>query len=715
VSKKLKKSIIGISITLLTFILSFIFSTQTSLLKPINEKLSPVLYQEREVSEEIIIIGIDDLSEAALENGGLGNFAQWGPENLAIVLENIQNQDPSVIFVDFLLPSLSSQVPISVLQDDLLNSNDFEEFGEEVSTYLTGQSPGETALFEAIDENVIFLKSTSWIKINEEGVTEVIRAVETASFYVQNTISRFVESFSGEGGQLVVNFPVVYDLNPGLEEHASLTLTRYHLSKQSESSVDEKETIGEFIQEGRFYKFDETRNIPTSEGQMLINYAGKSYSYSMISFVDVFYNQIDPDFFKNKIVLIGETSPLRQDNHFTPIDQTVRMPGVEIHANRIQTILDQAFLRYQTPIEVALLLALMLAITAASTLFLPLTLGSAIVALELILYPFFARFMFRQGIILEIIWPIIAVVLLYFTILVFRNVTEFKEKRKIQSAFGHYVSPELVAQISENPDAVKLGGERREMSILFLDIENFTTLSEKLPPNEVVEIINQYFDALTEVIMAHKGTVDKFEGDAIMALFGAPIHYKDHALQACLAAMAIRSKVQQVNKITGQNLNIRVGIATGNCIVGNMGSKQRFDYTAMGDTVNTASRLEGGNKFYGTRVLVSELTMKASQDKLFFRRIDRVRLKGKNEPIDLYQLMGTLQSTTEEGKILVNNWHEALDYYRNQNWTEAEARIRKVMEKLPNDGPAKTYLERIQKLREKPEEGWDGTWTFTQK
>ena len=303
----------------------------------------------------------------------------------------------------------------------------------------------------------------------------------------------------------------------------------------------------------------------------------------------------------------------------------------------------------------------------------------------------------------------------YLAVLVYRNVTEFAEKRKLKTAFSRYVSPELAEEITEKPELLKLGGERKNITALFLDIENFTTLSEGLEPQEVVRVINVYFDALAMVIMGHGGSVDKYEGDAIMALFGAPVPSTDHAVKACFAAMAIQARMKELNTQMGYNLNIRVGLASGDAIVGNMGSSQRFDYTAMGDTVNTASRLEGANKFYKTGILVNPGTFEAAQSQIFFRKIDTVCLKGKENAIGIYQVLGTQEGATQDGKSVVNEWESALDDYKAANWDEAEKKIRSVLTKMPEDGPAKTFLSRIAELKLLPRQEWDGVWKFESK
>ena len=307
----------------------------------------------------------------------------------------------------------------------------------------------------------------------------------------------------------------------------------------------------------------------------------------------------------------------------------------------------------------------------------------------------------------------------YLAVLVYRNFTEFAEKRKLKTAFSRYVSKDLAEQITEKPELLQLGGERRNITALFLDIENFTNLSEGLQPQEVVRIINVYFDALAHVIMAHEGSVDKYEGDAIMALWGAPVASTDHAVKACKAALAIQARMAELNKAMGYHLNIRVGLASGDAIVGNMGSAERFDYTAMGDTVNTASRLEGANKFYKTKILVNPGTKEAVDSAggaLVFRQVDTVCLKGKDNAIGIYEVMGLSEGASEDGKKLVEEWHAALEHYKAGNWGAAESGMKAVLAKLPEDGPAKTLLGRMAELKLLPKsEGWDGVWRFESK
>lgn len=672
-----------------------------------NRRLSHGLYSEREAFEDILLVGIDEHSLDDLEEGGLGNFSKWPRSYYADVIEKLRSDGAQSIFIDVIFAQESEFIHFVEIAELTNSVESFDEMGREIAAFLE-EHPSDAAFHQSLDRDVYLLKYGLGHELNESSLYSLADEQTSTALFTDVANSTFSDSPTDENEQAFYTMPVAYYNKGTLEESMSLTLARDFL-------YPDEEGIGVVSPDGKWYQFDEERRIPIENGSYLINYAQESYSIPTISFTDLVRGELEPGTVTDKIVLIGPTAAILQDRHFTPIDEEVPMPGVEIQANAIQTILDNAFLRHQGNFGFVVMLGVMLGVSVVAFMWLPMLVGLGILAGEVIVYPFFAKWMFSRGVVLDLIWPIVALVATYLVVLAYRNFTEFREKRKLKTAFGHYVSSELVEQISANPDQLQLGGERRVITAMFLDIENFTSLSESLEPHAVVEIINTYFDALANIIMEHGGTVDKFEGDAIMALFGAPVFYEDHALRAAQTALAIRGKMGELNQATGSNLNIRIGLATGEAVVGNMGSKTRFDYTAMGDTVNTASRLEGANKFYGTRLMVNPGTFEATQEHLFYRRLDRVRLKGKAEAIDIFELLGPKEGVSETGAAVVNTWHQALEYYRNQDWDGAVARIQEVQQSMPEDGPSKTYLDRIAGLRAQPQEGWDGTWTWDKK
>jgi adenylate cyclase len=665
-------------------------------LASLSHNLSAHLYTERPVSEEIVIVALDEKSMSSPETGGLGSLREWSRLYYQKVAEEINAGDPSAIAFDILFNANSSGLTRSELYSIAKSNAKISDFTRTALSYLNSPHPNDVSLAKSFAEieNLYLIKSysgaieyqdTSKSFLYENSIEPSAEIKET----VQMGFANVVDAQDKKGLSMIYQIPAFFSDGITKEPHLDLQLAAL--------------------------KGTDLEKIPLETGQMLINYAAPAYSFKMVSFSDVYFGRIPPSTFKNKIVFVGPTATSMQDQYFTPIDQHTPMPGVEIHANAIQTILDGAFLVNQKIGGFLVMVGAMVLMVSVASLFLPIWAGAVVALATLTMFPFFAQWRFDQGVIVNLIWPVVAVVIAYLAVLAYRYGTEFKEKRKLKSAFGHYVSPELVEQISEHPELLKLGGERRHMSTLFLDIENFTTLSESLDPTEVVKIINLYFDALAKVIMSEGGTVDKFEGDAIMALFGAPLPTQDHAVKACRAALAIRARMLELNQETGQNLNVRIGIASGDCIVGNMGSSLRFDYTAMGDTVNTASRLEGGNKFYGTRILVNPGTCEEAQNEFAFRQIDTVRLKGKEQAIAIHEVMGLKSGLSAEGSKILTIWNEMLEFYRQAKWNDAEDRLTQVATLLPEDGPSKTYRERIQKLREFPPENWDGTWKFDSK
>lgn len=661
-------------------------------LKSLNLKLSDGLYSGRTISDEIVIVKIDNKSFEEVENGGIGAMKNWNSSTYAKVLEEIEKMQPKVVMYDVLFASKSDGINSKEILNIAKEHADVEEFSVEILNYLKEPHPNDQKFIDVLSKfkNVYLIKSTrGTAEFDNESFKYSGEIIPNKIFAEQAKLgfANIVTGDLSENDSAIYSIPYLLSVDGKIEKHIDFKIAE-EFSGQAVDPIVEND-------------------------QMYINYAGETSSYADISFSDVYYGKITADFFKDKIVLIGATATIIHDNHYTPIDQKTPMPGIEIHANAIQTILDGTYLRHQSLVEFVAFTGLLLAIAVGAFMYVPVIYGAVVLVLELVAFPFIAKFFFSHGIILDLIWPLFAIFAAYLAVIAYRNFTEFAEKRKLRNAFAHYVSKDLIENVISNPDALKLGGDRREISVLFLDIENFTTLSESGEPEKVVEIINNYFDALSNLIMEEGGTVDKFEGDAIMALFGAPISYPDHAVKACAAALKIREKMAELNTQYGCNLNVRVGVGTGDAIVGNMGSRERFDYTAMGDTVNTASRLEGINKFYKTRILVMHKTWAAAGGAFFFREVDTICPKGKSDPLQIHELMGV--EVSEAGKKVVAVWDEALAAYRAGNWAVAEAKLNEVLAVLPEDGPSKTLLERIAEFKLVAPEKWDGIWRFKEK
>ena len=296
-----------------------------------------------------------------------------------------------------------------------------------------------------------------------------------------------------------------------------------------------------------------------------------------------------------------------------------------------------------------------------------------------------------------------------------------KEKQFIRKAFSTYVSDDVVKEIIADPSRLQLGGTKRHMSAIFTDIQGFSSISEQLDPESLVSLLNRYLTALSDAVLEEKGTIDKYEGDAIVAFFGAPMPLPDHALRACITAIAMKQIEDSMNKkileekISPYPLLTRIGINTGSMVAGNMGTKTKMDYTIMGSAVNLAARLEGVNKQYGTWILASDDTIKETEGRILTRKLDKVRVVGINEPVRLHEVLNTVDMAADDQKKLVEIFHEALDLYEGRRWKEAAEGFMECIQ-MESMGPSKLYHERCEAyIKHPPHENWDGVYNMTEK
>jgi adenylate cyclase len=457
-----------------------------------------------------------------------------------------------------------------------------------------------------------------------------------------------------------------------------------------------------------------TVSVPVAEdGQMLINYRGPGKTFRHVPAAEVLEGTVPPEMFRGKLVLVGVTAAALADVRVTPFDGI--FPGVEIHANVIDNILRGDFIlqpRWIVLLEIAVILAAVMILGVVLHYARGLS-GAAVAVLLLAAYLVGSQWLFVSfGMPLGLVYPLLAIGLTYSAISIQHYVVEEGEKRKIRDAFGLYLSPHLARLVSERPEMLALGGEKRELTVLFSDIRGFTTMSEQLEPEALVELLNEYFGKMTDVIFSQDGTLDKYIGDAIMAVWGAPVPQSDHAIRACRAALGMVSGLAALMADWRQRglpeLDIGIGINTGPMVVGNMGSARRLSYTVIGDNVNLGSRLEGLNKMYGSHIIASEATIQAAQGVLVARELDLVRVKGKRLPVRIYEILGTADERERWG-LLVQGFDAGLAAYREQRWDEAMFAFAAVLGKYPDDGPAQLYIERCRDmLAAPPESDWDG-------
>lgn len=451
-----------------------------------------------------------------------------------------------------------------------------------------------------------------------------------------------------------------------------------------------------------------------SEGRFFVNFRHRGGSFTRISAVDVLEGD-QTTVVKDRIVLVGATAAGLEDQHPTPVDPA--MASVDLAANVLDNMIQGDLLRNDRLTELVssvlilfagILLALLLPRFNAAVgllLFLSLTAFQSI-----LLHFVFIKFQWA----LQNIYPLFSSFLVYGGTTLYRYFGEEKEKRFISETFQHYLSPDVIRELTDNPNKLRLGGERKELTVFFSDIREFSSMVETTPPETLVSFLNSYLTPVTNIILEQKGLLDKYIGDAVMAVFGAPLPEPDHPRLACQAAVdtvrLIKAEQETWVKEFGiPKLRIGIGINTGMMTVGNMGSERRFDYTVLGDAVNLASRLEGLNKYYTTNILISQSTYEKVKNHFPFREIDDVKVKGKRQSVRIFELLVDPLSAEEK---MLPIFAEALHFYRRGDFKEARNLFEKCLLLDPKDGPSQLFVERCREYEKNPPEDWEGVTAF---
>lgn len=475
-----------------------------------------------------------------------------------------------------------------------------------------------------------------------------------------------------------------------------------------------------------------------SRGRLTVNYAGPRYSFPHLSVGELlngretvkFTQRVDgvdreievkrSEFIKDKIFLFGATATGIFDLRVTPFDEN--FPGLETHANIVENLLNKSYVvpMKNEPLYMDMSLATLGIFLSLVLSYLGAALGLLITFATLaVLYFGDKFFLFGQGTVVAIVLPLALTASVYVAVTFYKYLTEERKKKAIRGTFAKYVSPAVVDEILKNPSNVELGGKKQRMTVLFSDVRGFTTISEKLDPQVLSSVLNAYLTPMTKLVFDNKGTLDKYMGDAIMAFFGAPISYADHAKMACRCALQMMEKLKVIEKeFTEKKLpmiDIGIGVNTGEMSVGNMGSDIVRSYTVMGDSVNLGSRLEGINKEYGTHIVISEFTYGDVKNDFVCRELDWVRVKGKNLPVKIFELISE-KPLSEKMQESIAHFNAGFLAYHEQLWDKAIESFTKTLNLNPNDEPAKLYIERCTDyLKEPPGADWDGVFEMKTK
>jgi adenylate cyclase len=490
--------------------------------------------------------------------------------------------------------------------------------------------------------------------------------------------------------------------------------------------------------------------LPTDpNGRYMLNFDGPRGTHETISMIDVMEDKVPPETFKDKIVVIGSPALGLADVVTSPFDPA--LPGFELHANVIDNVIQGRFLQ-RTETTKIIDLSLIVLFGVLLGFFLPRINASRSITMTVVLFALFtvtniAAFLSARWV-LGFVYPGFSLVATSFVLISYKYMFEERAKKETRRTFQYYLDQHVIEQVMNQPEMLKLGGEKRQMSVLFSDIRGFTSFSEKMSPTDVVQFLNQYFDRMTGLIFQYKGTLDKLIGDAVMCFWGHPVETKDHAVRATVCALEMIQAVEDLRSVLvlpgGAKFEIGIGINTGAMVVGNMGSQTRFSYTVMGDNVNLGSRLESLNKYYGTRILISDATYEECKHLVFCRQLDTIQVKGKSQAVTIYEPLGLRRLSPERRhltdrrneitlakkikkayvtarfgerrleerrmgspRILLKPEHEeiatiyehALSLYRSADFDAADRAFDHVLSLNPSDGPSRLMKSRISKYR----------------
>jgi adenylate cyclase len=457
---------------------------------------------------------------------------------------------------------------------------------------------------------------------------------------------------------------------------------------------------------------DVLRRLPQDRrGRMFLNFAGPEHTFPYIPYADILSGKYPAKNLAGKVLLVGSSATGTYDHYPTPTSSL--MPGVEFHANVIDNLLRASVLR-QTGIRqtflwivvFGLLCGLLLA-RGSAWLGAVGTAGAALVFIGGTQAAFARKF-----IVVDMAGPLLTLALGYVVIMIYRFFTEEREKRMVKAFFSQQVSGELLEVLMENPEILKKSGERREMTVFFSDIAGFTSISERLQPEELVELLNRYLTAMTEVIFENGGYVDKYMGDGIMAFWNGLLKQPDHAERACRCALGSVKRLGELNEELKKRglvpLGARIGINTGAMAAGYMGSVQKKQFTVMGDNVNLGSRLEGANKAFGSSVMVSEFTCEVVGDKFEMRFLDKIRVPGKAKPVKVYELLSEKGQLSAEWRQSLPIYHAAIQLFADRQFKSAQEKFLEVIRILGQDKASMTYALRAESfVLNPPDKDWD--------
>ena len=756
VRKHLNRILIGLGLTVL-------FAIQVTGLFHVKfiGQLDNLIYDARlkltmpgGIDNRIVILDVD---EKSLANPDLGRWP-WSRDKMARIMDRL--------FEDYQI----KQLGFDVIWAEPDNSSGLRTLQSLAKTTLKGDESFSAAINKIapkLDYDKTFAKSLEdrpvvlgyYFNSNEDATQ--IGALPDPLFFKDDLVNRqqdfsYRKGYGANLAKLAIAAPTAGHFNPTVDTdgvirrvpliakyeddyYESLALAMFRLSKaidhpdhQRKGHLPDRFPGAVLLPDASLAKKDllpieaiEIGNttIPVGTGtNTLVPFRGKQHSFEYISLADVYTGATPKDRLTGKIVLVGTTAPGLADLRATPVGGLY--PGVEVHANLIAGMLDadQGAIKSIPPFLIAaelilivvtgIVLSLLIATQSAFT--------SLLIFLATTVLVLLSNFYFWHiGFAMPLAALLILVSLIYIANIGYGYFVESRHKRQLADLFGQYVPPELVDKMAENPLQYSMAARKTRLTVLFADIVGFTSISEKLSPQELTAFVNEYLTEMSAIIRHHGGTLDKYIGDAIMAFWGAPVDDQAHATSGVVSALAMQNKLSELKKSYEERgwpkIAVGLGLSTGDMTVGDMGSNIRKAYTVMGDAVNLGSRLEGITRQYGVGILVSEETQKESKG-IIYRDIDMVRVKGKDNPITIFEPVDLESDINPQTRSQVDQWNILIQHYRAQKWDEAETILRTLLASDPDRKLYQVYAERITLFRQAPPpSNWDGVTKFETK
>lgn len=711
--KWLKTLLLSLGCGVFSFVL-FQFGVFESLeLKTLDARFRQFVKPEQ-AAKDIVILTIDERSLQEFKRHG--NPWPWQRDFYAEVVKYLQNGGAKLIMFDILFDNPDVQRLVEAEHTD----GKFADAMKEANNVLLA--------INLRNEEILFAGDNK-LERKSQFVVFPSEAIHWFPKYSNAVlpISLFQHSAAGFG---VVNF--FHDLEDGVCRRLPV-LSLYNdavFSQMGFSAFFTANAIARIEVLSRNLIKAADAEVPLDEkGQFLIYWYGKGGpggTFQYFSLYDIIASSIaeknkktpsiPSTVFKDKYVFVGSNAAGLFDIQNTPFSRYAPYPGTEVHATVLSNLLQRDFLvRVSRHIPVIVMFLFSLAVCFSFLFTGKIRYPVAVALTASVGWLLYAAYLFQeQKDWLDVVAPEFSIFFSFTLAAVVSYQTEGKARRHLRSIFSRYISPVVVTEILKQRDQIELGGKETIGSVLFSDIKDFTVISEKKSPREIVNILNKYFSVAAEIIHRNQGMLDKYLGDAVMAIFGAPLTDRSHAVQACAAALELQCCLRRLWHSDGNHfpaLMTRIGINSGTMVVGNIGSSLRLDYTAIGDTVNLASRLESVNKIYNTEIIIGEATYYEIKGEFVTRELDILCVKGKEKPVVVYELVGKQGEVEQKMLERIEQFHEGIKWYRERVFDKAVIVFRAILSSSPNDGPSQEYLRRCEAfLTSPPEPNWDGVF-----